>query len=94
MVYVSSLQPKQMTKVKMSKKKPLGRIVCPTCGNDREFVEVAHEVVLTNVYVQNDDGSFSVVESESDVLGEVGLYCSECETDVSAFHNHLLEMIF
>ena len=83
-----------MKKVQVSKGKPLGRIVCPHCGNDQDFVEVARDVVVTTRYVQNDDGSFTPEESDSEIVGKVGLYCSQCETDVSYFHNHLMEMIF
>ena len=83
-----------MKKVQVSQTTPIGRIVCPHCGNDRDFIEIAHDVVVTSRYVQNDDGSFTPEENDSEVLGKVGLYCSRCETDVSNFHNHLLEMIF
>ena len=48
-----------MKKVQVSKNKPIGRIVCPHCGNDRDFIEIAHDVVVTSHYVQNDDGSFT-----------------------------------
>jgi len=83
-----------MKKVQVSKGKPLGRIICPNCGNDNEFIEIAREVVVTTRYVQNDDGSFTPEDTDSEVLGKVGLYCSQCEADVSYFHNHLMEMIF
>ncbi|MCL7488019.1 MAG: hypothetical protein M8357_07595 [Desulfobulbaceae bacterium] len=83
-----------MKKVQVSTGKPLGRIVCPQCGNDREFIELARDVIVTTRYVQNDDGSFTPQESDSEVLGKVGLYCSQCDTDISFFHNHLMEMIF
>ena len=83
-----------MKKVQVSTGKPLGRIICPHCGNDREFIEIARDVVVTTRYVQNDDGSFSPDESDSDIHGKVGLYCSQCEADVSFFHSHLMEMIF
>ncbi|MHB8811478.1 MAG: hypothetical protein ACYC9M_15935 [Desulfobulbaceae bacterium] len=83
-----------MKKVQVPAGRPLGRIVCPNCGNDREFVEVARNVVVTTRYVQNDDGSFTPDEGESEVLGKVGLYCSQCDADVSIYHNHLMELIF
>ena len=73
---------------------PLGRIVCPDCGNDSEFIEVARNVIVTTRYVQNGDGSFSNEEGESEIMGKVGLYCSECECDVSRYHAHVLEMSF
>ena len=83
-----------MKKVQLSTGKPLGRIVCPHCGNDRDFLEVANDVVVTTSYIQNDDGSFTPEESDREVLGKIDLYCSQCENDVSFFHNHLMEMIF
>ncbi|MFZ5798376.1 MAG: hypothetical protein ACYCYR_04055 [Desulfobulbaceae bacterium] len=83
-----------MKKVQVPAGRPLGRIVCPNCGNDREFLEVAHDVVVTTRYFQNDDGSFSPDESESEVQGKVELYCGQCDADVSMFHSHLLEMMF
>ena len=83
-----------MNKVKVSKGKPIGRIICPHCGNDHDFIEIAHDVVVTSRYIQNDDGSFTPEENDSEILGKVGLFCSKCETDVSVFHNHLMEMIF
>ena len=83
-----------MTKVQMPSRRPLGRIVCPNCGNDKEFVEVARNVVVSTRYVQNDDGSFTPEEDDSEVLGKVELYCGQCDADVSFFHNHLTEMLF
>jgi hypothetical protein len=83
-----------MKKVQVPVGRPFGRIVCPNCGNDQEFVEVARNVVVTTRYVQNDDGSFTPDEGDSEVLGKVGLYCSQCDADMTSFHNHLLEMIF
>ena len=83
-----------MKKVQVPAGRPLGRIVCPNCGNERDFVEVARNVVVTTRYVQNDDGSFTPDEDESEVLGKVGLYCAQCDADVSIYHNHLMEMIF
>ena len=81
-------------KVQLPSGRPFGRIVCPNCGNDRDFIEVSRNVVITTAYIQNDDGSFTPDEGESEVLGKVGLYCGQCDTDVSFFHNHLMEMIF
>jgi uncharacterized OB-fold protein len=70
------------------------RIVCPDCGNSTEFLEVADGVVLTTRYIQNSDGSFSQEIDESEVLGDVKLYCGECGTDLSKFHKRFLEMLF
>ena len=83
-----------MKKVQVPSGRPLGRLVCPHCGNDREFVEVARNVTVTTTYLQNDDGSFSPEQGDSEVQGDVGLYCAHCDTDLSSFHNHLMEMIF
>jgi hypothetical protein len=70
------------------------RIFCPQCGNDLEFLEVATGVILTNRYVQNPDSSFSQQEGESRILGDVRLFCSECQADLSSFHQRFLEMLF
>ncbi len=70
------------------------RIVCPACGNDKDFLEVADDVILTSRYLQNDDGSFSQVDDDSQVLGDIRLYCAECNTDVSFFHQRFLDMLF
>jgi predicted RNA-binding Zn-ribbon protein involved in translation (DUF1610 family) len=70
------------------------RISCPDCGNTSEFLEVADGVILTTRYVQNSDGSFSQEIDESEVLGEVKLYCGECGADLSRFHKRFLEMLF
>ncbi|NOX25037.1 MAG: hypothetical protein GXP59_02785 [Deltaproteobacteria bacterium] len=70
------------------------RIVCPECGNDTEFLEVADNVVITTCYTQNDDCSFTQDGDESQVLGEIKLFCAECSADLSEFHQHFLDMLF
>ncbi len=70
------------------------RIVCPECGNDTEFLEVADNVVITTCYKQNDDCSFTQDGDESQVLGEIKLFCAECSADLSEFHQHFLDMLF
>jgi hypothetical protein len=70
------------------------RIVCPACGNDRDFLEVADDVVLTSRYVQNSDGSFTQVGDDSQVLGEIRLYCAECNADLTYYHQRFLDMLF
>ncbi len=70
------------------------RIVCPNCGNDREFLEIADGVILTTRYVQNDDNSFTQEGDESQILGEIRFYCGECNTDLTQFHQRFLEMLF
>ncbi len=80
------------TKVKLSPTKI--RIVCPNCGNDTEFYEVADGVILTTRYIQNEDGSFTPVSDDSQVFGELKLYCGECNEDLTLFHKRFLEMLF
>ncbi|MDA8162497.1 MAG: hypothetical protein M0022_06285 [Desulfobacteraceae bacterium] len=70
------------------------RIICPACGNDRHFYEVAEDVVITTRYIQNADGSFTPQSDESRILGEIRLYCVECDTDLSQFHDRFMEMLF
>ncbi len=70
------------------------RITCPVCGNDTEFLEVAEDVVLTTVYMQNEDGSFTPLEDNSQVLGDIKLICGECEEDLTAFHQRFSDMLF
>ena len=71
-----------------------GRIVCPECGNDLLFYEVAEDVTLTTSYLQNPDGSFTPQHDDSRILGVVKLYCAECRHDLSRFHNRFIEMLF
>ena len=47
----------------------MGRIICPTCGNDRDFIEVARNVIVTTRYIQNLDGSFTPEENEIEIGG-------------------------
>ena len=75
-------------------RKNVMRIKCPRCGNDSDFLEVADGVVLTTRYVQNEDGSFSQEGDESQILGEIKFYCSECNADLTEFHQRFLEMLF
>lgn len=70
------------------------RIVCPNCGNDQEFLEVADGVILTTRYIQNEDNSFTQEGDDSQILGEIRFYCGECNTDLSQFHQRFLEMLF
>jgi len=70
------------------------RLTCPTCGNDRDFVEVADGVILTTHYVQNDDCSFTQDGDESQILGEIRFFCGECNADLTRFHQRFVEMLF
>lgn len=74
--------------------KPPIRIVCPNCGNDSDFFEVADGVILTTRYVQNSDSSFSQKGDESQILGEIRFFCGECNSDLSQFHQRFLELLF
>ena len=70
------------------------RIVCPICGNDHDFLEIADGVLITSRYMQNSDGSFTLDGDDSQVLGELKFFCGECNTDLSRFHQHFMEMLF
>ncbi len=70
------------------------RIVCPECGNDVDFFEVAEGVVITTNYIQNRDGSFTQESDESQILGEIKFFCGECDADLSNFHQRFMEMLF
>lgn len=70
------------------------KISCPACGNDEDFLEVANGVVLTTRYLQNEDGSFSLDGDESEILGEVNLFCGECGADLTEYHQHFMDMLF
>ena len=83
-----------MSKVQVPAGQPAGRISCPHCGNDKDFVEVAEDVVVTTHYVQNMDGSFTPRENDTEIHGEIHLFCGNCNADLSRFHSHFLEMIF
>ncbi len=71
-----------------------GRIVCPYCGNDEEFLEVAENVTITTRYIQNEDGSFTPLADDTDVLGEIRFNCGRCGADLTKFHKRFLEMLF
>lgn len=70
------------------------RIVCPECGNNQEFLEIADNAILTTRYVQHEDGSFSQELDDSQILGEVRFYCGECGADLTQHHKRFLEMLF
>lgn len=69
-------------------------ITCSNCGNDSDFFEVADGVILTSRYIQNNDGSFVQDGDESQILGEVRLFCAECNHDLTAHHQRFVEMLF
>lgn len=70
------------------------RIICPKCGNDRYFHEIAEDVTITTQYIQNVDGSFTPQSDESNIMGEIKLFCSKCQTDLTEFHTQFVEMLF
>jgi len=70
------------------------KIQCPECGNDTDFIEVAEDVIITTRYIQNADCSFTQEEDESQVLGDIKFFCSECNADMTMFHQRFMEMLF
>ncbi len=78
----------------MNKQNSCLRITCPDCGNDSEFFEVADGVIITTRYLQNNDCSFVQDGDESQVLGDIKLFCGECNADLSNFHQRFMEMLF
>ena len=77
-----------------TQEKETQRIICPECGNNREFLEVSDGVILTTRFIQNNDGSFSQELDDSQVLGQVKFYCGDCGSDLTQFHKRFLEMLF
>ena len=75
-------------------RKHASRITCPNCGNDTDFVEIADGVIITTHYFQNEDGSFTQEDDDSQILGEIRFFCAECNTDLTQFHQRFLEMLF
>ncbi len=57
-------------------------------------MEVAENVIITTLYTQNHDGSFTLEEDDSQVLGALKLICAQCEADLSNFHARFAEMLF
>ena len=58
------------------------------------FVEQLESVLVTTTYLQNDDGSFTPLEQNSDAEGELSFLCGECGYDMTPFHGHFREMVF
>ena len=95
---ISGFKPSPIKILKKHQQDPISnkvaRISCPTCGNDQDFYEVADGVILTSRFLQNKDGSFTHDGDESQVLGEIMFFCGECESDLTQFHKHFLDMLF
>lgn len=91
----SSVDPTTATYQKEHRnKKHCMRIVCPHCGNDHDFIEVADEVIITTRYIQKNDCSFAQAGDESQVMGDISFFCGECNADLTLFHPRFLEMLF
>lgn len=67
---------------------------CPYCGNEKNFFEISDDVITTTHYIQNEDGSFTIEDKSSQALGDVKLFCGNCEEDLSSFYQRFSEMIF
>jgi len=91
---------KQKKKQKRAVVKPFDQpkvgnlLKCPYCGNEKGFFEITDDVITTTHYVQNRDGSFTIENKSSQSLGDVKLFCGNCEEDLSSFHQRFSEMIF
>jgi len=77
-----------------SSQNKISRISCSHCGNDEDFLEVANGVILTSRFIQNEDGSFSLDDDESNILGEIKFFCGDCGSNLTEFHQHFLDMLF
>jgi DNA-directed RNA polymerase subunit M/transcription elongation factor TFIIS len=76
------------------KTKIVNRLTCPFCDNDSEFFEVAEDAIITTYYSQNKDGSFTANDQNSEILGNVRLYCGSCGENLDLYHQRFREMIF
>ena len=83
-----------MKKVQIPGGEPAGRVVCNACGNKKDFVEIAENVLVTTRYKQNSDGSFTPEENDTEVFGAVKFLCGKCGEDLTQYHAHFLEMSF
>jgi len=64
------------------------KIVCPYCGNQEEFYEVAENALMVVHYLQNEDGTFVPLD-ESLEAGAVKFYCGRCQADLSHLRDRL-----
>ena len=73
---------------------PLGKIICPRCGNSTHFMEQFESVLVSTVYRQNLDGSFTPVEQHCEAEGDRTFLCGECGYDMTPIHEHFRDMSF
>lgn len=72
----------------------VNRLTCPYCRNDSDFFEVAEDALITTYYGQNNDGSFTANDQNTEIMGNVRLYCGNCGENLDMFHERFGEMIF
>lgn len=87
-------KPQRTTQVLLDQPKVGNLLRCPYCGNETEFFEISDDVITTTHYIQNKDGSFTIENKNSQSLGDVKLFCGNCEEDLTSFHQRFSEMIF
>ena len=81
----------------MSNREPTisNRLTCPFCGNDDEFFQIAEDAIITTYFRQNTDGSFTQEENDSQILGDIKLFCGSCEEELPPeFLERFTEMVF
>lgn len=74
--------------------KVANRLTCPYCGNNTHFFQIAEDAIITTHFRQNSDGSFTQEENESQVFGEIKLFCGNCEEELPDFLDRFTEMVF
>ncbi len=74
--------------------KIVNRLTCPFCNNDSEFFEIAEDALITTYYGQNEDGSFTANDQNSEILGNISLFCGGCGENLDEYHERFREMIF
>lgn len=70
------------------------RLTCPYCEGDSEFFEIAEDALITTYFKQNKDGSFTANDQNTEVLGNVRLFCGNCGESLDDYHDRFKEMIF
>lgn len=86
--------PKRATHALLEQPEVGNLLKCPYCGNESGFFEISDDVITTTHYIQNKDGSFTIENKNSQSLGDVKLFCGNCEEDLTSFHQRFSEMIF